>query len=202
MTAHSRPSDRPPELPDLRTASDSFQEAIGQRLRWLRELRGLSLGDLERDFGLNRSQLSRAEAGKNALSVRTLVRIASAIGVDFSDVFAPDTELVAKRAKGRRGRRTADPDEIDARTQKILAQMGARLRELRTMQGLSYELLAEFTGGQAGQLRRYENGEVNMTARTLVGIADAIGVYPYELYLPREQSGIRPQQKRGTGSSR
>lgn len=55
---------------------------IGQRLRVLREAKGLSQGDVERRSGLLRSYISRVEGGYTAPSLATLDKFASALGVE------------------------------------------------------------------------------------------------------------------------
>jgi transcriptional regulator with XRE-family HTH domain len=53
----------------------------GRRLKALRELHGLSQGELSRKAGVDRAYVSRVEAGKQAPSVEYLRRIAVALGL-------------------------------------------------------------------------------------------------------------------------
>ncbi len=55
---------------------------IGKRLRSLREAKGLSQGDIERQSGLLRSYISRVEGGYTAPSISTLEKFAKALGVE------------------------------------------------------------------------------------------------------------------------
>lgn len=55
---------------------------VGQRLRTLREARGLSQGDVERRSGLLRSYISRVEGGYTAPSLATLEKFARALEVE------------------------------------------------------------------------------------------------------------------------
>ncbi|MGH9397061.1 MAG: helix-turn-helix domain-containing protein [Terriglobia bacterium] len=55
---------------------------IGQRLRMLREAKGLSQGDIERRSGLLRSYISRVEGGYTAPSLITLEKFAKALDVE------------------------------------------------------------------------------------------------------------------------
>lgn len=55
---------------------------IGQRLRTVREAKGLSQGDIERRSGLLRSYISRVEGGYTAPSLLTLEKFAKALGVE------------------------------------------------------------------------------------------------------------------------
>ena len=55
-------------------------------LRVWREHRGLSQSALARASGVNRVQIVEIEAGRNAGSVRTLRRLADALGVALDDI--------------------------------------------------------------------------------------------------------------------
>lgn len=55
---------------------------IGKRLRQLREVKGLSQGDIERRSGLLRSYISRVEGGYTAPSLATMEKFAKALGVE------------------------------------------------------------------------------------------------------------------------
>ena len=55
---------------------------IGEKIRSLREVRGLSQGDIERRSGLLRSYISRVEGGYTAPSLVTLEKFAKALQVE------------------------------------------------------------------------------------------------------------------------
>jgi len=55
---------------------------VGKRLRELREVKGLSQGDVERRSGLLRSYISRVEGGYTAPSLATLEKFAKALGLE------------------------------------------------------------------------------------------------------------------------
>src|SRR2546422_1117271 len=54
---------------------------IGKRIRQLREVKGLSQGDIERRSGLLRSYISRVEGGYTTPSLATLDKFAKALEV-------------------------------------------------------------------------------------------------------------------------
>jgi transcriptional regulator with XRE-family HTH domain len=87
------------------------------------------------------------------------------------------------------------PEEMDDDDsfEQFLAQVGERVKEIRTMQGLTKIVAGEFTGVGAPQLSRIEQGRINMTLRLVHRIAGALGVPPHELLVPREQSGVIPR---------
>ena len=60
---------------------------IRNRLRTLREAKGMSQGDVERKTGLLRSYISRVEGGYTAPSVATLEKFASALGIKTYQIF-------------------------------------------------------------------------------------------------------------------
>jgi transcriptional regulator with XRE-family HTH domain len=61
--------------------------SIGQRIRKLREQKGLSQGDIERQTGMLRGYISRVEHGHTTPSVETLQRFAAALDVPMYRLF-------------------------------------------------------------------------------------------------------------------
>ncbi len=61
--------------------------SIGQRIRNLREKKGLSQGDIERQTGMLRGYISRVEHGHTVPSVETLQRFAAALDVPMYRLF-------------------------------------------------------------------------------------------------------------------
>ncbi|MGA3328191.1 MAG: helix-turn-helix transcriptional regulator [Terriglobia bacterium] len=55
---------------------------VGKRLRQLREVKGLSQGDIERRSGLLRSYISRVEGGYTAPSIATLEKFSKALEIE------------------------------------------------------------------------------------------------------------------------
>ncbi|MBZ5516555.1 MAG: helix-turn-helix domain-containing protein [Acidobacteriia bacterium] len=66
--------------------------AIGERIRQLREQKGLSQGDIERTTGLLRCYTSRVENGHTVPSLETLERFAGALGMPLYLLFYPSDE--------------------------------------------------------------------------------------------------------------
>lgn len=63
---------------------------VGARVRAIRQLRRLTLKEVAERTGLSESFLSQAERGLTSASIASLQRIAEALGVAVSDLFAPD----------------------------------------------------------------------------------------------------------------
>jgi len=61
--------------------------SIGQRIRQLREKKGLSQGDIERSTGMLRAYISRVEHGHTVPSLESLERFAAALGIPLYQLF-------------------------------------------------------------------------------------------------------------------
>src|ERR1700683_2901682 len=66
-------------------------ENIGQRIRQLRESRGMTQSQLQARSRVSRSYLSRIESGQMTPSLGTLEKIAEALGVGPNRFFVPET---------------------------------------------------------------------------------------------------------------
>ncbi|MHA7868095.1 MAG: helix-turn-helix domain-containing protein [Salipiger thiooxidans] len=62
-------------------------EALGMRLRVLRQKRQMTLDALAAQTDLDKSYISRVERGKKSPSLATLMRLSSALGVSVSELF-------------------------------------------------------------------------------------------------------------------
>lgn len=63
---------------------------VGERLRAIRELKGMSQGDIERKTGLFRCYVSRVENGHTVPAIETLEKWARALNVHISQLFLID----------------------------------------------------------------------------------------------------------------
>jgi transcriptional regulator with XRE-family HTH domain len=66
-------------------------ENIGQRIRQLRESRGMTQSQLQARSRVSRSYLSRIESGQMTPSLGTLEKIAEALGVGLNRFFLPES---------------------------------------------------------------------------------------------------------------
>ena len=64
--------------------------AVGERLRAIRHLRRLTLKDVAASAELSESFISQVERGRTSASIASLQRIAAALGIEVSDLFARD----------------------------------------------------------------------------------------------------------------
>ena len=63
---------------------------LGDSIRKIRHIKGLSQGEMQKRTGILRSYLSRVENGHTTPSLATLQRLASAMKVTLADFFAPE----------------------------------------------------------------------------------------------------------------
>jgi transcriptional regulator with XRE-family HTH domain len=135
---------------------------VGERIRFLREVQGLSQGDVERATGLLRCYTSRVEHGHTLPSLGTLERFASALGVPLYMLFCTGGEsglLHADRSPGAaarppRGRGKAkDVEAIFAQMRGLLGRIAEEDREV--LVDLAEELASRATGVKLkGKFRR------------------------------------------------
>jgi len=91
------PPPEPQELPgDDRQLFEKWPnretvENIGQRIRQLRESRGMTQSQLQARSRVSRSYLSRIESGQMTPSLGTLEKISEALGVGLNRFFVPET---------------------------------------------------------------------------------------------------------------
>ena len=91
------PPPKPQELPgDDRQLLEKWSncemvENIGQRIRQLRESRGMTQSKLQAGSLVSRSYLSRIESGQMTPSIGTLEKISEALGIGLNRFFVPET---------------------------------------------------------------------------------------------------------------
>ncbi len=73
-------------------ANQAVVENIGQRVRRLRESRGITQSQLQASSGVSRSYLSRIESSQMTPSLGTLEKVAEALGVGLNRFFIPESD--------------------------------------------------------------------------------------------------------------
>lgn len=87
-------------MDDAETVATEVDAALGQRLRALRQGKGLSAKETARRAGLSPSYLSRLENGHLSPTVTTLTRVAQALGESLATIFgSADVGPVVRRSE-------------------------------------------------------------------------------------------------------
>ena len=81
---------------------------FGERVKEVRERKGMSAYRLSQLVGLTRSAVSQIESGKADPSWETAVRISLALGVPVTDLVTPDIQLPPSEPPGKPGRPRKD----------------------------------------------------------------------------------------------
>ncbi len=71
----------------MEISEETFITNLGTHIRQLRESKNLSQQDLANDCGIPKSQVARIERAKINTTVRTLIKIANALEIEFIDLF-------------------------------------------------------------------------------------------------------------------
>src|SRR5579864_5094452 len=82
------------------------RETQGQRLRRLRDERGMKQGYISRVADITQAHLSRIENDESGVTKNTLRKVAAAMGVPFEDLYLP------KSGKEDEGPRVLDVDDV------------------------------------------------------------------------------------------
>jgi transcriptional regulator with XRE-family HTH domain len=92
-------SERKKDSPRLGEESQPVLKLIGQRLRAVRQERGLSLAQVAGAAGLTRGFLSQVELGDASASVSSLVKLASALGIEVTSLFEKPPSPLVRRSE-------------------------------------------------------------------------------------------------------
>lgn len=74
---------------------------IGEALKHLREVRGVSQRDLAEKSGVGYASIARIETGRQDPTVGMLARLAEALGIRMVDFFTTPRRPARKRARGK-----------------------------------------------------------------------------------------------------
>jgi transcriptional regulator with XRE-family HTH domain len=79
---------------------------VGSRLRFLREMQGLSLRALAERCGLSINAISQIERGENSPTISSLHRLAKALNIPITDFFLEDSRQTMVFVKNKLGLRS------------------------------------------------------------------------------------------------
>jgi transcriptional regulator with XRE-family HTH domain len=111
------------ELSNLSTR----RETQGQRLRRMRDERGIKQGYISKVADITQAHLSRIENDESGVTKNTLRKIADAIGISFDDLYVP------KKDEETEGPRVMDIDDILNSDAAMIRFMGGERPDDATM---------------------------------------------------------------------
>lgn len=121
---------------------------LGEKLRLLREEKGLSLSDFAKQCNTSVSYLSEIERGNVYPAVHTIKKIAAELEVPLGILVGQGGSL------------------------------GQKVRQAREEQGLTQASLAEKAGVSPGLIGQIENGKVQPSLQTIEKLASVLGTSP------------------------
>ena len=114
------------ETPDPETG---FLEQLGQRVRTMRALRGMSRKVLAKVSGISERYIAQLESGKGNVSIVLLRRVANAMGAALEDLI-PTAELSPDWPVIRELLRKATPNQIAQARDVLTGQSGPAQRRM------------------------------------------------------------------------
>ena len=146
-------------------------EGLGDKIRALREEKGVSLEEASQKLGLSLSYLSEVERGKRTPSLQSIYSICRYFNI-------PVSLLISTPAKMR--------------------VIGQKIKLNREYKGLTQKQLANMSGLSAGLIAQLEAAKVQPSLKTIESLAGAMGVSVCYLILEQEDvegviAGISPE---------
>ena len=179
------------ETPDPET---SFLEALGQRVRTMRALRGMSRKVLAKVSGISERYIAQLEGGKGNVSIVLLRRVSNAMGAHLEDLI-PNGEPSPDWPVLRDLLRKATPNQI-AQAKDILAGQGTAAARRASFSGIALigmrgagkstlgKLLAKKIGWQFVELNK------EIEAQNGLSVAEIIALYGQEGFRRMEQAAL------------
>jgi XRE family transcriptional regulator, aerobic/anaerobic benzoate catabolism transcriptional regulator len=172
----------------------SFLEQLGQRVRTMRALRGMSRKVLARVSGISERYIAQLESGKGNVSIVLLRRVSNAMGAQLEDLI-PATEPSPDWAVIRDLLRKASPGQI-AQAKDILAGHGLSLQRRVSFAGVALIGLRGAGKSTLGKLLARKIGwnfvELNkeVEAQNGLSVAEIIALYGLEGFRRMEQAAL------------
>ena len=178
------------ENPDSETG---FLEQLGQRVRTMRALRGMSRKVLAKVSGISERYIAQLESGKGNVSIVLLRRVSNAIGAHLEDII-PASEPSPDWAVIRDLLRKATPTQI-AQAKDVLAGQGVAAQR-RTFAGIALIGLRGAGKSTLGEMLAKKIGwdfvELNkeIEAQNGLSVAEIIALYGQEGFRRMEQAAL------------
>jgi XRE family transcriptional regulator, aerobic/anaerobic benzoate catabolism transcriptional regulator len=181
-------------MDDTSDPEASFLEQLGQRVRTMRALRGMSRKVLAKVSGISERYIAQLESGKGNVSIVLLRRVSNAMGAHLEDLI-PAAEPSPDWAVIRDLLRKAQPGQI-AQAKDILAGQSASQPRLKSFAGIALIGLRGAGKSTLGKLLAKKIGwhfvELNkeIEAQNGLSVAEIIALYGQEGFRRLEQSAL------------
>src|SRR5881397_2090798 len=179
------------EQPD---PESGFLEQLGQRVRTMRALRGMSRKVLAKVSGISERYIAQLESGKGNVSIVLLRRVSNAMGAHLEDLI-PSAEPVPDWAVIRDLLRKATPTQI-AQAKDALAGGGHATQRRSSFSGIALIGLRGAGKSTLGKLLAKKIGwsfvELNkeIEAQNGLSVAEIIALYGQEGFRRMEQAAL------------
>lgn len=147
--------------PTLEGRHDALKKQVGETIRRLRLVRGMSQATLAKRSELHRSYIASVEAGERNVTINRLAGLAESLDVTITALFEDSYE--------------AHPPEENSGGGLHL-HLGPAIRQLRLQRKVSQNGLAKATQLSRTYLSGVEAGKRNPALRNVARIADGLGV--------------------------
>ena len=179
------------EQPDPESA---FLEQLGQRVRTMRALRGMSRKVLAKVSGISERYIAQLESGKGNVSIVLLRRVSDAMGAHLEDLIpvgepSPDWPVIRDLL------RKATPNQI-AQARDILSGQGASAQRRMSFAGIALIGLRGAGKSTLGKMLAKQIGwkfvELNkeIEAQNGLSVAEIIALYGQEGFRRMEQTAL------------
>jgi XRE family transcriptional regulator, aerobic/anaerobic benzoate catabolism transcriptional regulator len=171
-----------------------FLEQLGQRVRTMRALRGMSRKVLARVSGISERYIAQLEAGRGNVSIVLLRRVSNAMGAHLEDLI-PTGEPSPDWAVVRDLLRKATPSQI-AQAKEMLAGSGAAAQRRMSFAGIALIGLRGAGKSTLGKMLAKKIGwnfvELNkeIEAQNGLSVAEIIALYGQEGFRRMEQTAL------------
>ena len=172
----------------------TFLEQLGQRVRTMRALRGMSRKVLARVSGISERYIAQLEAGRGNVSIVLLRRVSNAMGAHLEDLI-PAAEPSPDWAVIRDLLRKASPSQV-SQAKDILAGQNASTQRLKSFAGIALIGLRGAGKSTLGKLLAKKIGwnfvELNkeIEAQNGLSVAEIIALYGQEGFRRLEQAAL------------
>jgi XRE family aerobic/anaerobic benzoate catabolism transcriptional regulator len=172
-----------------------FLEQLGQRVRTMRALRGMSRKVLAKVSGISERYIAQLESGKGNVSIVLLRRVSHAMGAHLEDLI-PDAAAASDWPMFRDLLRKATPHQV-AQAKDILAGHGANTHRAPSFAGISLIGLRGAGKSTLGKILAKKIGwsfvELNkeIEAQNGLSVAEIIALYGQEGFRRMEQAALK-----------